>query len=204
MGGIRLIAGLGNPGDEYHSTRHNAGFWLVDRLAEQQHESFRRASRFAAEVANVRIGGQSLWLAKPTTFMNRSGRALGALAAFHRIAAADILVVHDELDLPPGQSKLKLGGGAAGHNGLKDIQAQLGTPDFWRLRIGIGHPRNLNLEQEVVDFVLHPPRRDERKLIEDEIARALTMIPDAVAGRMEAAMLKLHTRPRPAAPIASG
>ena len=189
----RLIVGLGNPGQEYETTRHNVGFWFVDRLADQLKVNLAPQAKFFGKAA--RSG--ELWLLQPGTYMNRSGRAVAALANFYRIGVEEILVVHDELDLLPGQSKMKQGGGHAGHNGLKDIQAQMGSPMFWRLRLGIGHPRTLNLNQEVIDFVLHPPRRDERTAIDDEMARAMAILPDCVAGRMEAAMLKLHTRPRP-------
>lgn len=196
MSAIRLIVGLGNIGAEYEDTRHNAGFWWVDRLAQSLGGRFSRESKFHGEVARITAHGQSAWLLKPGTFMNRSGRAVAALAGFYRITPAEILVVHDELDLPPGQSKMKLGGGAAGHNGLKDIASALGTPGFWRLRLGIGHPRTLGLQQEVVDFVLHPPRRDERTAIDEELARSMVVVPDALDGHLEAAMHKLHSRPR--------
>ncbi|MEK9776850.1 MAG: aminoacyl-tRNA hydrolase [Quisquiliibacterium sp.] len=195
MSAIRLIVGLGNIGPEYQNTRHNAGFWFVDALARQAGAFFSREAKFHGEVAKALLHGAPCWLLKPGTFMNRSGRAVAALANFYRIAPAEILVVHDELDLMPGQSKMKLGGGHAGHNGLKDVHAALGSPGFWRLRLGIGHPRSLELNQQVEDFVLHPPRRDEQTLIEAELQRALAVVPDCLAGRAEAAMLKLHTRP---------
>ncbi len=197
MTAIRLIAGLGNVGPEYEGTRHNAGFWYVDALARQAGVRPARESRFHGELAKASLHGAPCWLLKPGTYMNRSGRAVAALANFYRIAPEEILVVHDELDLMPGQSKMKQGGGHAGHNGLKDIQAALGTPMFWRLRLGIGHPRTLNLAQAVEDFVLHPPRREDLAAIEAEIERSLAIVPDCLAGRMEAAMLKLHTRPKP-------
>jgi len=199
MTAIRLIVGLGNVGPEYEATRHNAGFWFVDAVADGAGARFAREAKFFGEVAKASLHGAAVWLLKPGTFMNRSGRAVAALANFYRIGADEILVVHDELDLLPGQSKMKNGGGHAGHNGLRDIQAAIGTPMFWRLRIGIGHPRTLSLNQEVADFVLHPPRRDEAAAIGDEIRRALVIVPDCVAGRMDAAMLKLHTRPVPKA-----
>jgi PTH1 family peptidyl-tRNA hydrolase len=197
MTAIRLIAGLGNVGPEYEHTRHNAGFWFVDAVARATGAHFAREAKFHGQVAKATVNGTAFWLLKPSTYMNRSGRAVAALANFYRIAPEEILVVHDELDLMPGQSKMKKGGGVAGHNGLKDIQAQLGTPVFWRLRLGIGHPRTLNLNQEVVDFVLHPPRRDEMEAIVAELDRSLSVVPDCVAGRMEAAMLRLHTRGEP-------
>jgi PTH1 family peptidyl-tRNA hydrolase len=197
MTAIRLITGLGNIGPEYEATRHNAGFWFVDALADRAGVRLSRESKFHGTVARATLHGAQCWLLQPGTYMNRSGRAVAALANFYRIAPEEILVVHDELDLLPGQSKMKQGGGHAGHNGLKDIQAALGSPMFWRLRIGIGHPRTLNLNQPVEDFVLHPPRRDEAAAIGAEIERALAIVPDCLAGRMEAAMLRLHTRPRP-------
>ena len=195
MPAIRLIVGLGNVGPEYEDTRHNAGFWFVDALARSAGVSLHREAKFFGAVAKASLHGAQVWLLEPSTFMNRSGQSVAALAGFYRVAAEEILVVHDEMDLLPGQSKMKRGGGHAGHNGLKDIQARLGTPDFWRLRIGIGHPRTLQLNQQVIDFVLHPPRREEQSAIDAEIDRALALVPDCIAGRMEAAMLKLHTRP---------
>lgn len=197
MDAIRLIVGLGNPGPEYEATRHNAGFWFIDALAHQLHVTLTREAKFFGFAGKASVGGKPLWLLEPQTFMNRSGRSVAALAGFYRIAPHEILVVHDELDLLPGQTKMKRGGGHAGHNGLRDIQAALGSADFWRLRLGIGHPRTLQLNQEVVDFVLHPPRRDEQPAIDAEIDRALAIVPELVAGQIEPAMMKLHTRPKP-------
>jgi PTH1 family peptidyl-tRNA hydrolase len=190
--GIRLIVGLGNPGREYEDTRHNAGFWFVDALARQHSVSLEKQSRFFGEVGRMGLAGQSIWLLKPTTFMNRSGQATAALAGFYRIAPSAVLVVHDELDLLPGTARLKHGGGHAGHNGLKDIQARLGATDFWRLRLGIGHPRTLALAQEVADFVLHRPNREHAEAIDERLSAALACIPDLVQGRFEAAMKHLH------------
>ena len=190
---IRLIVGLGNPGAEYEQTRHNAGFWLVDNLAQAQGRSLTRESRFQALAGKTVIAGQEIWLLEPQTFMNRSGLSVGGLARFYKIAAEEVLVVHDELDLAPGVARLKKGGSSGGHNGLKDISAALGTPDYWRLRIGIGHPRELNLQQAVVDFVLHRPRREEQLLIDEAIAHSLDVIPTLCEGKFEAAMMKLHT-----------
>jgi peptidyl-tRNA hydrolase, PTH1 family len=190
---MKLIVGLGNPGRKYEATRHNAGFWWLDEVARACSASFRRESGFHSEVA--RVPQSDLWLLKPDTYMNESGRAVGAFATFYRIAPHDILVAHDELDLPPGAVKLKLGGGLSGHNGLRDIAAVLGTRDFWRLRLGIGHPRELANEQEVVDYVLHAPRVDEGKSITQAIDRALEVWPLIVGHDMQAAMLKLHTKP---------
>jgi PTH1 family peptidyl-tRNA hydrolase len=187
---IRLIAGLGNPGPEYEQTRHNAGFWVVDNLAGSV---LARESRFNALAGKANIAGQDVWLLEPQTFMNRSGQSVGALARFFKIAPDDILVVHDELDLPPGAAKIKKGGSSGGHNGLKDITAALGTQDYWRLRIGIGHPRSMNLQQAVVDFVLHRPRKEEQELINQAIEKSLDVIPMLCEGQFEAAMMKLHS-----------
>lgn len=187
---IRLIVGLGNPGPEYEQTRHNAGFWLVDNLANGR---LMRESRYHALAARTSIGGQEVWLLEPQTYMNRSGQSVGALARFYKIEPDDILVVHDELDLPPGAAKIKKGGSAAGHNGLKDITAALGTQDYWRLRIGIGHPRSMNLQQQVADYVLHRPRKEEQALIDDAIAKSLSVIPLLCEGKFEAAMMQLHS-----------
>ncbi len=187
---IRLVAGLGNPGREYANTRHNAGFLFADELAAKLGASLVHESKFAGEVAKA----GAVRLLKPMTFMNLSGRAVAASARFFAIAPEDILVVHDELDLMPGKVKMKFGGGHAGHNGLRDIEAQLGSSEFWRLRIGIGHPRDSELaQQDVVDYVLKPPRAEERAAILDAIGRALQAWPSIAAGDMEAAMMALHT-----------
>ncbi len=187
---IRLIVGLGNPGAEYEQTRHNAGFWLVDQLARGD---LRKESRFNALTAKIRIAGHEVWLLEPQTFMNRSGQSVGAIARFYKIQPDEILVAHDELDIAPGVAKLKKGGSSGGHNGLKDISAALGTQDYWRLRIGIGHPRELKLQQPVVDFVLHRPRAEEQSLIDRSVDKSLTIIPLLCEGRHEQAMLELHT-----------
>ena len=190
MSAVQLIVGLGNPGAEYEQTRHNAGFWFVDELARSAGCTLRKESRFHAEVARCTLHGSDCRLQKPTTFMNRSGQAVGALAKFLQIPPGEILVVHDELDLPPGTARLKKGGGHGGHNGLRDLIAHLGTQDFLRLRIGVGHPGN---RDDVVDFVLHRPGRDERDLIDAAMRRALEVMPLAVAGEFERAMHKLHS-----------
>jgi len=188
---IRLVAGLGNPGRQYVATRHNAGFWFADALALMLGVSMKQESRFASDLGKH----GELRVAKPTTYMNDSGRAVAALARFFAVPPAELLVVHDELDLRPGEAKLKLGGGVAGHNGLRDVQAQLGSSDFWRLRIGIGHPRDSLLpEQDVVDYVLKPPRAEERDAIARALDRALGAWPDIARGDMEKAMLLLHTK----------
>lgn len=191
---IRLIAGLGNPGPEYEQTRHNAGFWLIDNLANSAARChLLREAKYNALTAKTTIAGQEVWLLQPQTFMNRSGLSVGALARFFKIAADEILIAHDELDLPPGVAKLKKGGSSGGHNGLKDITAALGTQDYWRLRIGIGHPRTLNLQQDVIDFVLHRPRREEQLLIDEAIAKSLAVIPLLCEGNFSAASMQLHT-----------
>lgn len=184
----RLIVGLGNPGPEYENTRHNAGFWFVEQLARQLKVTLAPQAKFFGRAG--RVG--ELWLLQPTTFMNRSGQAVAALANFYKITPDEILVVHDELDLPPGGIRLKQGGGNGGHNGLKDIQAKLGTPDTWRLRLGIGHPRSLGLAQEVVDFVLHQPRKDEQADIDQAIHRCLLAWPKLAAGDYATAQQQLH------------
>jgi PTH1 family peptidyl-tRNA hydrolase len=187
---IRLIVGLGNPGPEYEQTRHNAGFWLVDNFARG---TLARESRFNALAAKARVAAQDVWLLEPQTFMNRSGQSVGALARFYKIMPDEILVAHDELDLAPGVARIKKGGSSGGHNGLKDITAALGTQDYWRLRIGIGHPRITNSQQEVADYVLHRPRKEEQAPIDDAIARSLDVIPLLCEGKFEAAMMQLHT-----------
>ena len=195
---IRLIVGLGNPGKKYEATRHNAGFWLVERLAAQHRLSLRKEPKFRALAGRLDSAAGQAWLLLPQTWMNESGAAVVALAQFHKIAAEEILVVHDELDLPPGGAKIKQGGGHAGHNGLRDIIAHLGAADFWRLRIGIGHPRDAAAsEQEVADFVLHPPRKEEQALIEAAIDRGVGVFDLILADKMAAAMHKLHTKPKP-------
>ena len=190
MSEIKLIVGLGNPGKEYAGTRHNAGFWWVDELTRTHPASFKADSKFHGLVARTVVHGHEVHLLKPQTFMNISGRAVGALAQFYKIEPAQILVVHDELDLPPGSAKLKLGGGHGGHNGLKDIIAHLGTKEFWRLRVGIGHPGERN---EVSNYVLNSPRKEEQVLIDEAMQRAQEVAPLIIEGKMEAAMLKLHS-----------
>jgi PTH1 family peptidyl-tRNA hydrolase len=189
---MRLVVGLGNPGREYEATRHNAGFWWVENLARKRGVGLKSESRFHGKVGRLTGGGLDCWLLLPLTYMNRSGQAAGALAGFYKIPPEEILVVHDELDLPPGAVRLKKGGGVAGHNGLKDIAARLG-PDFWRLRIGIGHPGD---RAAVINYVLHPPREEETPLISGAIERSLEVWPLMFAGEMEKAMHRLHTQPK--------
>jgi PTH1 family peptidyl-tRNA hydrolase len=202
---IRLLVGLGNPGPEYESTRHNAGFWWIDAVAAKLRATLLPERGYHGLVARInRSGGEPLWLLQPMTFMNLSGKSVAALARFFKIDADQILVAHDELDLQPGQVKLKQGGSAAGHNGLKDIQAQLGTPDFWRLRLGIGHP---GVKAEVIHYVLKKPSPEHRKALDEGIERSLESLDLLLAGQMERAMMSVHASkpprpkpPRPAAP----
>lgn len=192
---MKLVVGLGNPGKKYQATRHNAGFCWLERLAGMARVEFRHEARFHGEVAWLTAPGGAIALLKPDTYMNHSGRAVAALAGFYKFDPAEILVVHDELDLPAGTARLKKGGGTSGHNGLNDVATQLGTKDFWRLRLGIDHPRNQAAsEQEVLDYVLHKPDAADRAAIDDAISRSLEVWPLIADGRFEAAMLKLHTK----------
>jgi PTH1 family peptidyl-tRNA hydrolase len=202
---MKLVVGLGNPGRKYEATRHNAGFWWIDGLARAAGAQCRHEARFHGEVARITTPGGDVWLLKPATYMNESGRAVGALADFYKIAPKDILIVHDELDLPPGGIKLKFGGSGSG-NGVRNVISRLGTQEFWRLRIGIGHPRELAAsEQEVVDYVLHAPRAEEQRAIEEALERGYDAWPLMAANDMQSAMLRLHTKPgdkpRPNAPL---
>jgi PTH1 family peptidyl-tRNA hydrolase len=191
---MKLIVGLGNPGERYEPTRHNAGFWLVERYAAQIGVALRKDAKFQALVG--RHDATGTWLVLPQNFMNASGRPVQMLASFFKIAPADILVAHDELDFPPGTVRMKQGGGSGGHNGLKDISARLASHDYWRLRIGIGHPGDRNL---VTEYVLHRPAQEERADIEASIGRALDILPLLVSGDVQGAMLKLHSGPEPVA-----
>lgn len=190
MNKIKLIAGLGNPGGEYEHTRHNAGFWFLDELAWQWKAVFKEEKKFFGEVARAAQPDGDVWLVKPTTFMNRSGQAVAALAQFYKIKPEEILVVHDELDIPCGRIRFKLGGGNGGHNGLKDIQARLGTPDFYRLRLGIGHPGDRNL---VVGYVLNKPSAEDRQAIDGAVAKSLQGLPKIMSGEWEDAVRFLHS-----------
>ena len=194
---IRLIVGLGNPGSEYELTRHNAGCWALDDIAKAIGASgFSADKKMKAEVASANVDGRKVWLIKPQTYMNCSGQSVGPFARFHDIRPEEILVLHDELDLLPGQLRVKLGGSSGGHNGLKDIQSALGTPDYWRLRIGIGHPRSLQLNQGVADFVLHRPRLEEQIDIDRAIDRLSAQASVLVRGDMPEAQRLLHTTPK--------
>ena len=196
---IKLFVGLGNPGPEYEATRHNAGFWWIDALARDLKVSLNPERSYHGLAARANVHGQPVWLLEPQTFMNLSGKSVSALARFFKIEPQEILVVHDELDVVPGQVKLKFGGSHAGHNGLRDIHAQLGTADYWRLRIGIGHP---GVKAEVVNWVLKKPLKEQREAIDDAIVRTLHAVPALLAGEMEKATLQIHTSkpPRPKPP----
>ena len=187
-GAIRLVVGLGNPGKDYERTRHNAGFWLLERFAAQSGVALRKEGKYQALVG--RIGSNGAWLILPQSFMNASGRAVQMLAGFFRIPAAEILVVHDELDFAPGTAKMKLGGGIAGHNGLRDISQRLGTHDYWRLRLGIGHPGDRNV---VADYVLQKPSAGDRAGIDEAIGRSIEVLPLCLSGDLQGAMQKLHS-----------
>ena len=200
---IRLIAGLGNPGDEYRRTRHNMGFWFLDKLAQEKGVSFSSDARFFGDLARMTTPEGDVWLLKPTTFMNVSGSAVQAVASYYKIKPEEILVVHDELDIPPGCLKVKLGGGNAGHNGLKDITAKLSTPNFWRLRIGIGHPRVYCPQQQVCDWVLGCPSPEHEKSILAMIDAALKTVPNWITGdtaRVERTLRKYGSLPKPTKP----
>ncbi len=187
---IQLIVGLGNPGDKYAHTRHNAGFWFIDQLARHYHVTLRSESKFRADAGGFDVQGRRVWLLKPTTFMNLSGEALAPFARYYQIAPENTLVIHDELDLPPGTARLKWSGGHGGHNGLRDIFKHY-TRDFWRLRIGIGHPGN---SAQVLSFVMQSPSRQEQSLIDESIDRVITTMPDVLDGNLDAAMRKLHQK----------
>lgn len=190
MSSIKLIVGLGNPGKQYEQTRHNAGFWFVEEVARQYHQQFRPETKFLGEVARIQANGHDVWLLKPITFMNRSGQSIQSLANFYKIAANEILVAHDELDLPAGSVKLKANGGHGGHNGLRDTIAALSSKDFLRLRLGIGHPGH---RDQVVDYVLHPPSKTDFQHIETAIYEATRILPDLWDGDLARAMQQLHS-----------
>ena len=195
---IRLLVGLGNPGAEYEATRHNAGFWFINEVARALKVTLVPERSYFGLAARANTAHGPVWLLEPMTFMNLSGKSVAALARFFKIAPQEILVAHDELDLLPGQVKMKLGGSHAGHNGLKDIHAQLGSADYWRLRLGIGHP---GVKAEVVNYVLKKPSAEHREAIEKTIAQSLTALDLLLAGEMERAMMKIHAKPpRPKPP----
>ena len=198
---IRLFVGLGNPGPEYEQTRHNAGFWWVDALARGLGAQLRPESNYYGLVARVNNAPGTegpIWLLQPMTYMNLSGKSVAALARFFKIAPEEILAIHDELDIDVGQMKFKQGGGNGGHNGLKDMQAQLGSANFWRLRLGIGHPGDKN---EVAGYVLRRPPIADRQLIEDCIQKSMDAVPQMLGGQLDKAMMKIHAKPpRPKPP----
>ena len=198
---IRLFVGLGNPGPEYESTRHNAGFWWLDALARELKTALVMDKSYHGLVGRTTVSGQTVWLLEPQTFMNLCGKSVAALARFYKIQPQEILVAHDELDIVPGEAKLKLGGSHAGHNGLRDIHAQLGTDDYWRLRLGVGHP---GVKSEVINWVLKKPSLDHRIAIDQSIDRALKALPHFLAGDMDKATMLVHTskppRPKPPRP----
>jgi peptidyl-tRNA hydrolase, PTH1 family len=192
--GIRLVVGLGNPGKEYERTRHNAGFWLVERFASSSGAHFRKDPKYQALVARHESSGA--WLLLPQSFMNSSGRAVQMLAGFFKLKPEEILVAHDELDFQPGVARLKLGGGIAGHNGLRDISQRLATHDYWRLRLGVGKPP---AGTEGGDYVLQKPSPEDRAAIDRAIDKALGLLPQMISGDMQAAMNRLHTEEKPPA-----
>ncbi len=196
---IRLFVGLGNPGSDYEATRHNAGFWWLDALARELKTNPLMDKTYHGQVARTLVNGQAVWLLKPQTFMNLCGKSVAGLVRFFKIQPQEILVAHDELDIVPGEARLKLGGSHAGHNGLRDIHAQLGTDDYWRLRLGVGHP---GIKSEVINWVLKKPSLEHRLAIDQSIARALTALPHLLDGDMDKATMLVHTskppRPKPA------
>ncbi|MDP3610151.1 MAG: aminoacyl-tRNA hydrolase [Methylophilus sp.] len=190
MSGIRLFVGLGNPGDKYVNTRHNAGFWWINLIQQQTNSALKLDAKMFGEVGKISTQADA-WLLKPMTYMNASGKAVAALANYYKIKPAEILVIHDELDLPAGTCKMKFAGGHGGHNGLRDIHAALGTPDYWRLRVGIGHPGDRN---EVVNYVLKAPLKAEQEAIEESLYQSSKVFDLLLKGDYEQAMLKLHTK----------
>ncbi len=191
---LKLIVGLGNPGAEYARTRHNAGFWLVDEIARRHGGNFRMEGKHQGELARVRIGGDEIWLLKPMTYMNRSGGPVSSVLGFYKVPPAQMLVAHDEIDLPGGTVRLKEAGGHGGHNGLRDIIAAQGD-GFWRLRIGVGHP---GTSREVVDFVLTRASADDQRAIDETITSGADAIEEMLRSGAPVAMNKLHARPKPA------
>jgi PTH1 family peptidyl-tRNA hydrolase len=186
---LKLVVGLGNPGSKYARTRHNAGWWFVDALLAQHHGSWRPERQLQVELARVSTENSEVWLAKPQAFMNRSGTPVMALSSYHRIEPGEILIVHDDIDLPPGVARFKLGGGHGGHNGVRDVIAHLG-PDFWRLRLGVGHP---GTRDQVLDAVLDRPLAGEQQLIDEAMQRALDCMPELLRGNGQKAMHRLHS-----------
>ena len=193
---IKLLVGLCNPGPDYEDTRHNAGLWWLEAVARTLNARLVMDKGYHGLVARTTVNGQNVWLLAPQTYMNLSGKSVAALARFFKILPQEILVAHDELDIAPGDAKLKLGGSHAGHNGLRDIHAQLGSADYWRLKLGIGHPGD---KAEVANWVLKKPSLDHRIAIDQSIDRAVKALPHLLAGDMDKAMLLIHTS-KPARP----
>ena len=198
---IRLVVGLGNPGKEYERTRHNAGFWLVERFAAASGVALRKDPKYQALVGRMEgasvagnAAGSQTWLLLPQSFMNSSGRAVQMLAGFFKIKPEEILVVHDEIDFPPGTARIKQGGGIAGHNGLKDISQRIGSHDYWRLRLGVGRPA---AGADVADYVLHKPSVEEKEAIDASVENALAVLPQCIAGDLQGGMQKLHSQDKP-------
>lgn len=189
---IKLFVGLGNPGPEYEATRHNAGFWWIDAVARLHKVTLRDERAYFGEMTRLNVAGESVWLLKPQTFMNLSGKSISALARFYKIAPEEVMVVHDELDLEPGYSKLKIGGSHAGHNGLRDTHAKLGSDQYWRLRVGIGHPGQ---RDDVVSWVLGKPPQAQRDAIEICVERTATAFELLASGEMERATRIVHNNP---------
>ena len=196
---IRLFVGLGNPGSEYDGTRHNAGFWYLDALSRELKTPVVMDKNYHGLVGRTTVNGQAVWLLEPQTYMNLCGKSVAGLARFFKLQPEEILVAHDELDLPPGEAKLKLGGSHAGHNGLRDIHAQLGSDRYWRLRLGVGHP---GVKAEVAHWVLKKPSLDHRIAIDQTIDRAIKALPHLLTGDMDKATMQIHTSkpPRPKLP----
>jgi PTH1 family peptidyl-tRNA hydrolase len=188
---IRLVVGLGNPGPEYEETRHNTGFWFVDLLARRYQGQFKKESKFFGEACRITVNGRECWLLKPTTFMNRSGQSVSSLARYYKIPLEQVLVAHDELDMPAGTARLKWSGGAGGHNGLRDIVSAMDGRDFWRLRIGIDHPGD---SRQVVDYVLKNPSREHAAAIHTALEAAADSFPQMLAGEQQRVMNRLHTK----------
>lgn len=189
--GLALVVGLGNPGDRYAHTRHNAGFWFVDELARRYGGSFRAEKKFHGELARIHVSGQDCLLLKPMQFMNRSGLSVSSVANFYRFSPDSILIAHDEIDLPPGTLRIKSGGGHGGHNGLRDVMPALGSPDFWRLRIGVGHPGH---RDQVVNYVLARASLEEQQALDEAIAEAVDAFPLMRTGEIGKAQQLLHSR----------
>ena len=189
---IRLIVGLGNPGEKYERTRHNAGYWWVDAIAAARRATWKRETKFSGFTTRVDEGGREFLLLKPSTYMNESGRSVSAVMRFFKIEPGEMLIVHDELDLAPGVVKMKRGGGTGGHNGLTDIAEAIDSKDLWRLRVGIGHPGDKDL---VADYVLHKARGAEQDAIDPAFERSLELLPRLATGRLQDAMAWLHTSP---------